>query len=405
MGGLGGPAEAAFRRFPSTKGAARETPKERARRPFHAAPIRARRDPPAWPAAGTGMRVSLNIRRIEGPYGGGNRFAAALERHLREAGHEVFRELAPALDVILIVSSKPNPVTTAYTDGDIARYLGRFPNAVVVHRVNTCDEPRGRDLGDNRAMLRVNRIADHTVYVSAFVRDLFIGHGIDARKPASVILNASDETLFHPRGRAVWRPGETLRLVTHHWSSNPLKGFDVYARLDRLLGEARWRERFEFTCIGNVPDGLAFENSTKLPVLDGPALADELRRHHVYLTAARFEPGGNHYIEGMRCGLPVLYLQSGSLPEYCGDYGLPFTLEDFPERLEEMEERYPALREAVLRCPLGAGAMAAAYVHLFEALAAERRARPRSRASVRINRVLRRVAGLVEQGSRRLARG
>ena len=137
------------------------------------------------------VRVSMNIRSIEGSYGGGNRFAAALERHLQDAGHEVLRELAPDFDVILIVSSKPNLTTTAYTDEDVVRYLARSPHTVVVHRINTSDEPRGRDLGNNRAMLRVNKIADHTVYVSEYVKRLFLDHGIDADKPSTVILNAA----------------------------------------------------------------------------------------------------------------------------------------------------------------------------------------------------------------------
>lgn len=349
------------------------------------------------------MRISLNIRRMDGPYGGGNRFAEGLERHLREAGHEVLRKLTSGLDIILIVSSKPNPVTTAYTDEDVADYLARFPDAVVVHRVNTCDEPRGRDLGANRAMLRVNRVADHTVYVSEFVRQLFLGHGIDGGKPSSVILNAADETLFHGRGRAEWTPGEKLRLVTHHWSDNMLKGFDVYERFDRMLAEAPWRDQFEFTCVGNMPDGIELRNSRHVPVLDGPALGGELRSHHVYLTAARHEPGGNHYIEGMRCGLPVLYLESGSLPEYCGAYGLSFTLEDFADRLMEMRDRCLELRAAVLACPFGAKAMAESYVALFESLVNDRRVSPRRRTRTGFRMGLRRMTHLLERGRRRLA--
>ena len=347
------------------------------------------------------MRISLNIRRIDGPYGGGNRFAEGLERHLREAGHDVFRELLTELDVILIVSSKSNPVTTAYTDDDVVRYLRKFPDAAVVHRINTCDEPRGRDLGANRAMLRVNRIADHTVYVSEFVRQLFFGHGIDGDKPSSVILNAADETLFHGRGRAEWTAGEKLRLVTHHWSDNMLKGFDVYERFDRMLAEAPWRDLFEFTCVGNLPDDLTFENSRHVPVLDGPELADELRSHHVYLTAARHEPGGNHYIEGMRCGLPVLYLDSGSLSEYCAPYGHSFTLDDFGARLMEMVGRYAELREAVLACPFGAKAMAESYVTLFEWLVAGQRANPRPRTPKGLSSGLRRMARLFGKEARR----
>ena len=50
------------------------------------------------------LRISINARRIEGPYGGGNQFANTLEKYLRSKGHEVFRKLVPNLDLILIVS-------------------------------------------------------------------------------------------------------------------------------------------------------------------------------------------------------------------------------------------------------------------------------------------------------------
>ena len=31
-----------------------------------------------------------------------------------------------------------------------------------------------------------------------------------------------------------------------------------------------------------------------------------------------------HHIEGALCGLPILYRNSGSLPEYCEGYGVSF---------------------------------------------------------------------------------
>ena len=152
---------------------------------------------------------------------------------------------------------------------------------------------------------------------------------------------------------------------------------------------------------------MKFENSRHVPVLDGAALADEIRRHHVYLTAARHEPGGNHYIEGMCCGLPVLYLESGSLPEYCAPYGFSFTLNDFDQRLMEMRERYPALREAVLECPYGAGRMAKWYLGLFEALVRERRVRPQlGNSSDPLNPgKSSRLASIVQKGFKRLVGG
>ena len=325
----------------------------------------------------TQLRISINANRIEGPYGGGNQFANTLEKHLCSQGHEVFRKLAPDLDVILILAAQKELRITSYDIEAIADYVMLNPNTIVVHRVNTCDEPRGADLGINRAVLQANRLADHTVFISSFVKELFRKHGIDLTKPHDVILNGADERTFEPRGRSEWQPRQRLRIATHHWSTNYLKGFDIYERLDQMLGVEPFRDLFEFTYIGNIPLGVSFQNTSVIPPLFGSDLAQALKKQHVYLTAVRHEPAGMHHIEGMRCGLPVLYLHSGALPEYCAPYGIGFTLVDFEKRLLEMRERYLDLQETVLDCPYTGSRMAAEYEALFQDLVAERRANPR----------------------------
>ena len=142
------------------------------------------------------LRISINARKIEGPYGGGNQFANTLQKYLRSKGHEVYRRLVPDLDLILIISSQSESKITAYDVESVADYIALNPNTVVVHRVNSCDEQRGRDLGINKAMLKVNRVADYTVFISSFVRDLFARKGLDISKPNSVILNGADEEIF-----------------------------------------------------------------------------------------------------------------------------------------------------------------------------------------------------------------
>ena len=49
----------------------------------------------------------------------------------------------------------------------------------------------------------------------------------------------------------------------------------------------------------------------------GKELANELRKHDIYITGSKNEPSGNHHMEGALCGLPILYVNSGALPEYC----------------------------------------------------------------------------------------
>lgn len=322
------------------------------------------------------LRISLNAKKVEGPYGGGNQFAANLENYLQSKGYQVFRKLASDLDLILIVSSKRHFQTTSYNVESIRDYIALRPNTIVVHRVNSCDEQRGRNLGVNEAMLKTNNLADYTIFISTFVRDLFKSKGMDLSKPSSVILNGADELLFNPEGRANWNPDQKLRIVTHHWSSNYMKGFDIYERLDQLLAIEPFMNMFAFTYIGNIPIGVEFKNTRVIKPTSGMELGNLLRQHHIYLTAARNEAAGMHHVEGVRCGLPVLFLNSGALPEYCNPYGIEFTLINFEEKLLEMSECYHELREKVLSCPYTASWMSAQYEEILCQLVANRRENP-----------------------------
>ena len=215
-----------------------------------------------------------------------------------------------------------------------------------------------------------NYCADHTVFIASWLRELDVWRRDGT---SSVILNGADSGVFNFEGHRPWGGDGPLRIVTHHWGAHPMKGFDVYAGLDAMLGEPSWRERFEFTYIGNLPDGFAFANARYAPPMDGPALAGELRRHHVYLSASINEPAGMHHIEGALCGLPLFYRKSGALPEYCGDFGEGFAgPEDFRAALEAMVANYPRWRERLAAYPHTAEKMCGAYLSLFDDMMARR---------------------------------
>ena len=42
-----------------------------------------------------------------------------------------------------------------------------------------------------------------------------------------------------------------------------------------------------------------------------------------------------HHIEGILCGLPIIYRESGALPEYCKKYGISFKNEKFLPALKK----------------------------------------------------------------------
>lgn len=328
------------------------------------------------------MKVAINYRVQEGPWGGGNRFVANLIAGLRARGDEATDRLEDDSDLVLMIDPRRRNPAVTFTPGAILRHLTRHPDTIVVHRINECDERKGTR-GMNRRLKRANYAADHTVFVANWLRrDLAVWQDKDDGN-SSVILNGADADTFHARGHDPWDGAGTLRLVTHHWGGNWMKGFDIYQRIDQMLSEPGWRDRIAFTYIGNLPPGFRFENADYIPPLDGNALADALRDHHVYVTASINEPGSNHQNEGALCGLPVLYLESGAMPEYCTGFGIGFAEDGFEAALETMLRDYAGWSARMPDYPHIAARTTAAYLELFDELLERRAAFAASRRPFR----------------------
>ncbi len=317
------------------------------------------------------MKIAIGQRLQAGPWGGGNRFAAALAEAIEGRGDEVVFDLRDGdVDVIVLVDPRARNPAAAFTPGAVLRYLTwRNPRALVVHRINECDERKGTRTMNARLRL-ANHCADHTVFIGAWLADLDVWR---RRGPSTVIHNGADPGIFNAGGHHPWDGTEPLRLVTHHWGGHWLKGFDVYQRLDAMLAAEAWKNRVAFTYVGNLPAGFSFEAARHLAPLGGEELAAELRRHHVYLTASVNEPAGMHHVEGAMCGLPLLYRRSGALPEYCDGFGEAFDgPETFEAALGAMIEAYPRWRWRLAAYPNTAAKMCAAYLDLFDSMMASR---------------------------------
>lgn len=290
------------------------------------------------------FKVAIGMKIQEGPWGGGNQFGKTLSSYLEKRGCRILYNLLDSdIDIILLTEPRKTLKSSAFNDKDILKYLSfKNSNAIVIHRINECDERKGT-ADVNKRLIEANYVADHTIYISSWLKNLFKRYGIKD-KPYSVILNGGDINIFNRKGASIRIDGEKLKLVTHHWGGGYLKGFDIYSRLDNLLDDSVYSDKFEFTYIGNVPDNVKFRNSKYVSPKSGRGLAVELKKNHVYLTASQNEPAGMHHIEGSLCGLPLLYRESGALPEYCKGYGISFTSENFEEKLNEMIVRYDSLK-------------------------------------------------------------
>lgn len=318
------------------------------------------------------VKLSLGMKLQSGPWGGGNQVGHALAEYLQNKGVKLFFDLIePDLDLIVLTEPRTNLKSSAFSHKDVLKYLWRKNwQAVVVYRINNSSEARDDETKSyNKFGIAAGKVADHTIFISQWLYDRYVEAGFNSPN-YSIILNGGDSCIWQRKPRA--KPGSKLKIVTHHWSNNAQKGFDIYQQLDDLLASPAWAEQVAFTYIGRVPDDFHFKNSKHLEPLSGQELVAEIQKHDIYLTAAQNEAAGMHHIEGALCGLPLLYRESGGIPEYGRGFGVSFTAENFSQKLQEMLSTYNHWLERMQDYPHTAERMCETYYHLFQELLQQR---------------------------------
>jgi glycosyltransferase involved in cell wall biosynthesis len=310
-------------------------------------------------------RIAFNMRPLDHAWGGGNWWLKQVVRHLRTTGYDIRFDLNAPADCIVVVDPRvEGNVTFGYEA--IVAHKQRHPATRCLHRINECDLRKGTNEID-ALLAQVNQVADYSVFISQWLLDYHVARWFDPSRPHSVIHNGADPAIFHPVGAADLSADGPLRLVTHHWSDNPLKGFDVYREVDRLISDGAVRET-ELWVVGRWPNDTKWRVARTFPPTTGARLAGILRKGHVYLTASRWEPGGMHHIEGAQCGLPVLYhSDGGGIVELASRYGVAYR-HDVLEAVTRVRESYEELRRSVLeRAPSG-DLMCARYRRILQRL-------------------------------------
>lgn len=314
------------------------------------------------------MKVSIGSKIVDGPWGGGNLFVANISNYLLKSGHKVIYNLSDSdIDLILLTDPRSRKESTStFNHIEIQKYKKYVnENVLVVQRINECDERKGTDYINN-FYLNVSNIANHVVFVSSWLRNIYLNLGLNKSK-TSVILAGANPSIFNSQNQSEWKVGEKIKIVTHHWSSHENKGFKIYRLLDSLIETEKWKDKIEFTYIGNLSQETNLKNTKIVPPLDGLKLANEIKKHHIYLTASINEPSGNHHIEGAQCGLPILYLESGGIPEYCDGYGVSFK-DNFETQLEKIIDNYDFYKKNMKLYSQSSEKMCKDFYDLFENL-------------------------------------
>lgn len=313
----------------------------------------------------------MNIQN--GPYGGGNQFGRSLSSYLVAQGNEVFSNLQQKdVDIILLTDPRAHLHSVSFGPIDILNYVKKInKKVIIIQRVNECDERKGTKTV-NRQLVLANSIMDHTVYIGSWLVDLFKKQGLVFTQQHSIIKNGADPSVFTFE-KKILDPSKKIKLVTHHWASHWMKGWDVYSYLDMLLGAEDLGSQFEFHYIGSPPKNVMIKNIQLHPACAGKELALLIKSCDIYVTASLNEPAGMHHIEGALCGLPLLYRNSGALPEYCDGYGVKFNgTEDIISALHDLVSQYDFFANKMADYHQTSDNMCGEYLKLFNQLLEER---------------------------------
>ena len=272
------------------------------------------------------MKVLINREPLrDRPWGGGNLFLIALCDSLSKNKVEVTHRLSEDIDIIFMQDPRYSDLQISVNE--IASYKTFKPAAKIIHRVNECDARK--NTGDIDNLLReCSKITDHTVFVSDWMREYHIARGWNCLR-TSVIHNGVDLNHFSPRDKI---DNGKINIVTHHWSNNRMKGFDIYEKLDRFVKDS---ELFTFTYIGR--HNSTFKNTKTIDPLYGIDLGKELSKYDVYISGSVYDPGPNHILESVACKIPTYVISTGGgAVEFAG---LDHTYDTFEELVEILKSR------------------------------------------------------------------
>ncbi len=201
--------------------------------------------------------VAINLEPRKGSWGGANQWTSQLTKYLRYCGYEVRHDLRRPVDAIVMTHTGLSAGTSFGAD-EVEAYKKK--RAVpCIHRINDNDIRKGTNEMD-AFLSKSSRVADHTVFVSEWLRDHHAAKWFDRARPHSVIEPGADPAVFHPLGNKAWSGGEAFRIVTHHWSDNWSKGFDVYRDIDDAIASGTV-QNCELCIVGRWPKDLIWKTA------------------------------------------------------------------------------------------------------------------------------------------------
>lgn len=275
------------------------------------------------------MKIFITYEFRDGPYGGVNQFLKALKDYFESIN--MYTENPQEADVILFNSSNATK--------EVLSLKKKYPEKIFIERLDgpTRLYNSASDKRDLIANIMNKLVADATIFQSSYSQNANYKLGLKHNTFETVIMNAVNDKIFNRLGKEGLSCSPKIRLIATSWSANWNKGFKTYQYLDNNLDF----NKYEMIFIGNSP--IIFRNIKMIEPLTSEALAEELRKSDIYITASQKEACSNALIEALSCGLPAIVFNDGGHPEIVEDSGLTFNNSaEIPELIEKMRADYKA---------------------------------------------------------------
>lgn len=253
------------------------------------------------------MKLFINRAVVNGPWGGGNAFVKAMFELAPKLGIYVGSHLNQRYDAALLMDPRPDENTGIGID-EVMQFKLLQPKLKIIQRVNECDA-RKQTTGVDKMLIDCGAKNDHTIFVSDWMRSYFEKRSWPCASN-TVIYNGVDSKIFKPNQK--FENGK-VNIVTSHWSDNKFKGYDVHQWLDEFVG--KHPDDFTYTFIGRHQN--VFKNTKHIEPLHGAELGNELGKYDVFVTGTRADPGPNHCLESISCGVPTYaHFEGGGAVEF-----------------------------------------------------------------------------------------
>lgn len=129
------------------------------------------------------MKISLNVKFVDGPYGGAIKFARSLKSYLESKNWSVVNTLDdPDVDIILHIAPFPYQEICSYSFISAYLYKIKHPRTIIFERINECDERKNTHFMNN-FLVEASRYSDYIIYIASWLKPLILRAGLSEDIP------------------------------------------------------------------------------------------------------------------------------------------------------------------------------------------------------------------------------